>query len=108
MPKPIRFLWVDRRTSIVVHNRRAVRLGLIQFAIFDAIHRRRDRDGQMTGNQLRDLIYHGVGNPPQNKAFTASIHYLNRKLSHVGLRVRGVNRGRNSFYQIVRLPEKIA
>lgn len=92
--------WVDRKQCIVVRNRRAVRLGLVQFAIFDALHRARQ---SLSADQLRNVVYAGVKDPALPGNLHAVIHYANRKLEHLGLKIRGTNRKQNSFYQIVAL-----
>ena len=96
--------WVDRRTCIVMRNHRAVHLGVVQFAIFDILHRQGVKGGkQMRSKALCDAVYRGVGNPPlwAMTVINQSVRVMNRKLAHLKLRIRAVNRSNNSFYQIV-------
>ena len=94
--------WVDRRTCIVVRKNKAVRLGFVGFAIFEALHRQRPYDGKkLTSDTLADIVYNGTKEPGGRQHIHMSVHNLNKKLQHIGLKVRGVNRKQNSFYEIV-------
>jgi hypothetical protein len=96
--------WVDRHTRIVVRNRKACQLGVLQFAIFDALHRQPSHRGkQMLGSLLMDVVYRGVASPAGRNTICVSVQQANRKLSRLGLKIRGVNRKQHSFYQIVSL-----
>lgn len=101
MPKP-QWFYVDRRTCIVMRYNKAVKLGVVQFAIFDALHRLGTKEGkQMPSADLCDEVYRGARNPSTMNTIHACVSSMNRKLQHVGLKVRGVNRREHSFYQIV-------
>ena len=96
--------WVDRHTGIVVRNRHAVRLSVVQFAIFDILHRQGVKGGkQMRSKALCDAVYRGVGDPPlwAMAVIYQSTLAMNRKLAHLKLKIRAVNHSNNSFYQIV-------
>ena len=96
---------VDRRARIVMRNRRAVALGFVQFAIFDALHSQGAANGkQLSGDRLADAVYHGARNPSTRQTIHVCIYTMNKKLAHLGLKIRGVNRRQHSFYQIVGLP----
>jgi hypothetical protein len=96
--------WVDRHTGIVVRNHRAVRLGIVQFAVFDVLHKQGTLKGKKLSTRgLADEIYRGVKDGGTQTTMHTTIVAINRKLSHLNLRIRGVNRGANSFYQIVDL-----
>ena len=85
-----------------MHGRLAVHLGFVQFAIFDALHRQGKRKGkQLNTDALADIVYHGARNPSTKETLHVCVHNMNKKLSHIGLKVRGVNRKQNSYYQIV-------
>ena len=93
---------VDRRTCIVMRQNKAVALGLVQFAIFDTLHRvGNERGRQMPSSKLCDEIYRGTREPGTLEAMRVAISGINRKLKHIGLRIRGNNHGVHSFYQIV-------
>ena len=97
-------VWVDRRACIVVRGRRAVALSILQFAIFDALHRVGDKRGkQMPSHKLVDTIYHGVAEPSNLNTVHGTVIKLNEKLKYLGLKVQGNNRREHSFYQIVSL-----
>ena len=97
-------VWVDRRACIVVRGRRAVALSILQFAIFDALHRVGNKHGkQMPSHKLLDTVYHGVANPSNLNTVHGTVLKLNEKLKYLGLKVRGVNHREHSFYQIVPL-----
>src|ERR1700733_10931546 len=98
--------WVDRRTCIVVRNKRAVSLGLVQFAIFEALHRQSRQPGEpkkLTGDSLADIVYNGASNPSTRNTIHSTVQAINPKIQHLGLKIRGVNRKQNSFYEIVEL-----
>ena len=98
--------WVDRRTCIVVRNKRAVSLGLVQFAIFEALHKagqHSGRDKKLQADHLADIAYNGAKNPSTRHTMHACIYYANVKLAHLGLKIRSTNRKQNSFYEIVEL-----
>ena len=95
---------VDRRTCIVMRYNRAVKLGLLQFAIFDTLHRVTMKDGKlMLSQKLCDRIYHGVKEPGTLTTLHSAVMSVNSKLRHLGLKIKGNNRGKHSFYQIVTL-----
>lgn len=89
---------------IVVRHKRAVRLGIVQFAIFDILHRQGSLQGKyMSSRGLADEVYRGVIKSGSQNTIHTTIVATNRKLSHLGLKIRGVNRRQNSSYQIVDL-----
>jgi hypothetical protein len=96
--------WVDRHARIVIRGRRAVSLSILQFAIFDALHRAGTKNGKQLGSHsLLDTIYHGVREPSNLNTVHGTVIKLNQKLRYLGLKVRGVNQREHSFYQIVPL-----
>lgn len=98
------FCWVDRKTCIVVRQTKAVHLSLLQFSIFNALHSVRPHEGKkLNARHLADIVYNGVRNPSTEKTLHVCVSKMNKKLAHVGLKVRGVARKQNSFYQIVLL-----
>jgi hypothetical protein len=92
---------IDRQTCIVIRNKRAVRLGYIQFNIFQQLHEAKKGDKKVMANALFDSIYGGAKNPPNRCTLAAICWLMNKRLRHIGLKVRGVNRRQNSFYQLV-------
>jgi hypothetical protein len=95
--------WVDRHARIVVRGRRAVALSILQFAIFDALHRVGAKNGkQLLSAKLYDEVYRGVAEPPQMQTIRVTIQTMNRvSLSYLRLKIRGNNHREHSFYQIV-------
>jgi hypothetical protein len=104
--KPYRwFCWVDRHSCIVIRNKRAVQLGYIQFAIFNALHSVKPHEGKkLNAKHLADVVYNGAINPSTAQTIRACVYHMNRKLLHVGLKVISIERKNHSFYQIVVLP----
>lgn len=99
------FCWVDRRSCIVVRHTKAVQLGFMQFAIFNALHSVKPHEGKrLNADHLADIVYNGAVNPGTAQSMRVCIHNMNKKLAHVGLRIRSVERKNHSFYQIVVLP----
>jgi hypothetical protein len=93
---------IDRATCIVMRNKRAVRLGYLQFAIFRTIHEaRRAKRALVTGEELYDALYGGCKNPAGRNSIAVMCGQMNKKLKHLGLKMQGTNRRQNSFYQIV-------
>jgi hypothetical protein len=85
-----------------MRQRKAVRLGLVQFAIFYALHKRRPAHS-LPSTKLCDEIYDGVRNPSTLQTLRVCITNMNRKLEHLGVKIQGNNHRQNSFYQIVTL-----
>jgi hypothetical protein len=86
-----------------MRNKKAVKLGWLQFEIFRALHEMR-RDGKMSimkSHALYDRLYHGAKNPAGRQSIPVMCANMNRKLKHLGLKVKGTNRNRHSFYQLV-------
>ena len=98
----LQLCWVDRYSCVVMHGRRAAHLGFMQFAIFDALHQQGKRKGKkLSGDALADIVYAGARNPSTKGTLHVCIHNMNKKLMHIGLKIQGVNRKQNSYYQIV-------
>ena len=96
------FCWVDRHSCIVVRNKKAVQLGLIQFAIFNALHSVKPHEGKkLNARHLADIIYRGAINPSTSQTIRVCIYHANKKLAHIGLCIRCIKRKSHSFYQIV-------
>lgn len=102
-PKSARqqFCHVDRMTRIVMRQRKAVQLGIVEFAIFFALHHDRRANKVCTTHQLYERIYNGVIDCPSINVVTQTIWQTNRKLKHLGLKIVGTNRRQNSFYRLV-------
>ena len=96
------FCWVDRHSCIVVRNKKAVQLGLIQFAIFEALHSVKPHEGKkLNARRLADIVYNGAINPSTAETMRVCIYNANKKLAHIRLKIRSVERKSHSFYQIV-------
>lgn len=89
--------WVDRRSCIVVRGNRAVAFGVVQFAIFTALHEAANKS--LLTSKLYDRVYAGAvpAAPPTHRV---AITKMNRKLSYLDLKVCGVARRERSFYQL--------
>lgn len=95
---------IDRHTQIVIRSRQAVHLGYIQFAIFRELHEMGRRAAySLPSQELADRVYAGGKNPKTLSTIHVIVRQANRKIAHLKLKIRGVNRGHNSFYQIVPL-----
>lgn len=94
------FCHVDRKTCIVMRQRKAVHLGLVQFAIFYAIHKLRSNK-TLTTKEIYETVYRGVVNPPGLETVNVIIWTMNKKLTHLGIKIRGANRREHSFYRLV-------
>lgn len=97
--------WVDRRNRIVIRGRRAVALSVLEFAIFNALHRIKLRDGPYKVRITRELVdevYAGVSDPPllPQRCVLLTAKKMNGKLAHLGMSIRAVNRRHNSFYRL--------
>jgi hypothetical protein len=93
---------IDRTTCIVMRSKKAVQLGYLQFAIFRTIHEaRRAKRGVVRSDELYDALYNGTKNPAGRNCIPVMCGEMNKKLKHLGLKVIGVNRRQNSFYQLV-------
>lgn len=92
---------IDRQTSIVMRNKRAVQLGYLQFRIFRLLHEAPTRDKKMLGSVVYEHIYNGTKDPAGRNCIAAMCSQMNRKLKHLGLKVQGTNRNKYSFFQIV-------
>lgn len=115
MMPPRLYCWVDRKTCIVAHKKRAVALTLMQFAIFMVLYgpkRGQPRNSRracylvpIKRADLLDEIYRGVAEPPLSikDCLTVTVFKMNVRLKHLGLRVVGTNRGKHSSYRLVRL-----
>lgn len=104
MPKR-QWWWIDPYSCVVVRGRHTVVFGVVQFAIFAALHRAEinkaggKRARSLTTDELMDTVYHGAV-PAAAPAHRVAITKMNRKLQRLGLRICGVNRGKHSFYQL--------
>lgn len=98
--KPTR-VHCDYKMRIVMRDNKAVALSILEFAIFSALHRSRNKT--LFSRELADAVYRGVTEPPNTPfvVLTIAKKALNRKLDHLGLRTTVTNRGRNSFYRLV-------
>lgn len=100
------FCYVDRKTRIVMRQRKAVQLGFVEFAIFYALHKH-TAGGQphrvMLSNALFDEAYRGVANPASRSSLGITCSNINKKLAHLGLKIVGSNHKQNSFYRIVEM-----
>lgn len=91
---------IDRKTRIVMREHRAVALSINEFRLFDAIDQSDCKT--LTIKHVRNALYDGSIDPPvwMKGAVNGLTFKLNRKLAHVGLNVRVINRGARTFYQL--------
>jgi len=97
---------VDRHTRVVIRRRRAAPLGIIGFAIFNALTSSQNRKARaLLTRELIDEVYRGVSNPPEDPAnvLRVSKQSANRSLKRLGLRIEAVNRRHNSFWRLVQI-----
>ena len=87
---------VDRKTCIVMRHGKAVHLGIVGFALFDALHKQnsgwnwRAKPKQLTTKEIYEYVYHGAINPPAPCVVCQMIRYTNKRLEHLNLRIRFV------------------
>lgn len=90
---------IDRKTRIIMRDTKAIALSINQFRMFDVIYRAGYRG--LTIAAVRNAIYDGTDTPlTLGRGVHVTTFKLNQKLAHVGLRIRVVNRGRHTFYQL--------
>jgi hypothetical protein len=102
-------VWCDPKTRVVIRGNHAVALSINEFVVYRLLRGRKNQgQGGHAGNprgvarsrDLLDGLYAGVGDPPlwAKTYLRGLVGRLNRKLAHLGVRVRGVNRGAQSTY----------
>ena len=98
------FCYCDRKMRIVMRQRRAVQLSILEFAIFNALHSL-DRRGNktMTGEAIYEEMYRGCANPAGRNIISQVVRQANAKLAHLGIKIAGANRREHSFYRLVLL-----
>ena len=101
------YVWTDKMTYVVVRQRSAVCLSSTQFLIFCTLHNKRkenpkDRAKSILTRDLSDLIYRGVANPPEKPLdiVAKTVRQMNKKLAHIKLKVRCINRKQMSEYRL--------
>src|SRR3974377_428734 len=97
--------WTDPYSRIVARRRKTVRLGIVEFALFQALIS--NSSHQLESIKIVDAVYKGVVDLPADprSTITHSIMAMNRKLVRLQLHIVGVNKKANSFY---RLPAGLA
>lgn len=90
---------IDRKMRIIMRDDKAVALSINQFRMFDVIHQAGYKG--LTIGAVRDALYGGSDAPlTLGRGVHVTTYKLNRKLAHIGFRIRVVNLGRKTFYQL--------
>ena len=90
---------IDRKMRIIMRDDKAVALSINQFRMFDVVYQAGYRG--LTIAAVRNAIYDGSDAPlTLGRGVHVTTFKLNQKLAHIGFRIRVVNRGKHTFYQL--------